>query len=412
MIYLSIFIYLLFLSIHYDILENKKYKWIHFKIVITLLILVAGLRWRIGADTVLYAHEFVYSHDLFHLELSDFESMGRMPFWVLLYAVCKTIWNDFLLVQFVIAAFTITVSGYFVKKVCPSLCFFILLCYYIGGRYSSLHLELLREAMAVSFYLLGILAVNERKNKRALLFYLCAVMFHVFAIIAILIFVFCYYLLPKNSLLRLFFCFALLFIVLFDNDFIVSIIEKNIGILIVNEEVALRILGYTTGDKYGNTEKSIVNYMWLILQFLSYIFMLYKIDGIYSKSVLMKRDLFDVGVFICVVLLCIKYSFLIVYRIGGNYNYFFTCLLSVVFTKELLLAKVKYAQRIFVYIILLIIPLFFCFKLYLNEDYVYENNRWYFRYYPYSSVFDKSLNYDRERLHQFRGSGYSKNTDY
>ena len=74
MIYLFIFIYLLFLSIHYDILENKKYKWTHFKIVITLLILLAGLRWRVGSDTVVYASDFYFSHDLFHLELSDFDS--------------------------------------------------------------------------------------------------------------------------------------------------------------------------------------------------------------------------------------------------------------------------------------------------------------------------------------------------
>ena len=116
MIYLIVFIYLLYLSIHYDILENNSYKWTHYKIVVTLLILVAGLRWRIGSDTVGYASEFYLSHDLFHLEWGDFESPMRMPLWVLLNATCKSIWNDFLLVQFVVAAFGIGMIGHFIRK--------------------------------------------------------------------------------------------------------------------------------------------------------------------------------------------------------------------------------------------------------------------------------------------------------
>ena len=188
MIYLIVFIYLLYLSVRYDILGREDYRWTHYRIAVTLLILVAGLRWRVGSDTVSYASDFYFSHDLFHLEWSDFESVMKMPLWVLLQATCKTIWNDFLLFQFVVAAFGIGMIAYFIKKVCPSLCFFILLCFFIG-RYTATSMEHMRGSLSIIFFLLGILAVNDGKTKKFLLYFLVAVLFHVFTIFAVFLFV-------------------------------------------------------------------------------------------------------------------------------------------------------------------------------------------------------------------------------
>lgn len=412
MIYLFIFIYLLYLSIHYDILENRDYKWTNYKIAIALLILVAGLRWRVGSDTVIYAQEFVQSHDLFHLRWDDLASLGRMPLWVLLNAICKSIWNDFLLVQFIVAAFSISVTGYFIKKVCPSLCFFILLCYYIGGRYSSLHLELLRESMAVSFYLLGLLAINKEKYKLALLYSFLAMMFHIFAFASVLIFVVVNYLIPRNRLVRFSICVVALSLTLLNDDFVISFVENYMEFLSVNEEIELTILGYASSEDYGNIDKSIVNYSWLIIQFFAYIIMMYKCKNIYTNFILFRRELFNSGMLICIVLLCLKYSFLILYRIGLNYNYFFTCVVAVMFTKGILIEKIKKSQRAFVYFMLILFPLFFCCKFYFSKDYVYEFNYWYSRYYPYSSVLDKTFDYNREKLHNNRGVGYSEINDY
>ena len=47
MIYLIVFIYLLYLSVRYDILGREDYRWTHYRIAVTLLILVAG-RLRYG----------------------------------------------------------------------------------------------------------------------------------------------------------------------------------------------------------------------------------------------------------------------------------------------------------------------------------------------------------------------------
>lgn len=412
MIYLFIFIYLLYLSIHYDILENKRYKWTHFRIVIILLILVAGLRWRVGSDTVWYARDFVLSHDLFHLEWSDFESIGKMPIWVLLIATCKTIWNDFLLVQFILAVFGVGVSGYFIKKACPSLCFFILLCYYIGGYYTGEHMELLRESVAVSFYLLGILAIDDGHKKRAILYAFLAFMSHVYAIIAIFIFIICYYLLPHSKKIRLFICFCVFFVVLFNSKYLTSIVQNKIGLLSFDENISSMVFNYATSDKYGNSEKSIWNYLSLVVHFCAYLYMLAKCKHIYFKYIFLKQDIFNTLIFIYIVIFLSRFSFTILYRLGVSYNYFFTCLLSVVFCKEFLIKTIKKRQRVFVYLILLLIPIGFAYKAYFVSDFPEGICRWYSRYYPYSSVFDKTIDPKREKHHELRGVGYSVYYDY
>lgn len=413
MIYLFIFIYLLFLSIHYDILENKKYKWTHFKIVITLLILLAGLRWRVGSDTVVYASDFYFSHDLFHLELSDFDSVNKMPFWVILNAFCKTIWDDFLLVQFIVAVFSLSVSGYFIKKICPSFCFFVLFCYFIS-RFTALQMEVMRESIAVSFCLLGILYFNEKKYKNALVFSVFSVMSHVFAVVAILVFIVCYYCLPKNIIFRMFLCFILLLIVLLENDIIIYLIVNSIGGYFFNEEIVLRILGYTNSDMYGNAEKSALNYISLILYIVSYSIMLYKVRGKYLNSnINLNKKIFDVCVFICMYLLCIRFSFAIVYRIGLNYYYYFTCILSVAFLKVVLLNRINKKQRILFFCFFIIVPICLSYRSYftLNLESGAEILQ-YKKYYPYSSVFDRNFDKERERLYQIRGEGFSRYNDY
>ena len=135
-------------------LGREDYRWTHYRIAVTLLILVAGLRWRVGSDTVSYASDFYFSHDLFHLEWSDFESVMKMPLWVLLQATCKTIWNDFLLFQFVVAAFGIGMIAYFIKKVCPSMLFHTSLFFHrplYGYEYGTYEMDPIHHFFLVGY---------------------------------------------------------------------------------------------------------------------------------------------------------------------------------------------------------------------------------------------------------------------
>ena len=413
MIYLVVFVYLLYLSINYDILEKRGCKETHYRIAITLLILLAGLRWRIGADTVGYASDFYLSHDLFHLEWSDFQSIRQMPFWVLLNATCKTIWNDFLLVQFTVALLTISVFGYFIKNICPTLRFCLLFFFFIG-KYSSLCMELLREAVAVSFVLLAIVSFNRNCIGKCLLYAILAVCSHFYAIVVIALFVLIYYLFPKNIWIQLIiYSFVFMITVVFSDAFF-HIVTSGISVLdSMNAiDISQHMTVYVMSDTYGHLQKGILQYFSIICQFVAYCFMYYKYRGEYSKYILLEERIFDAGLTVFLLMLLCRFSLAILYRIGTSYFYFWGCALAVAFTK-IILRHIVARQRLIIFTIMLIIPLFFSYKTYIAQhDSVYEGNQWYMRYYPYSSIFDKTKNPRRERLHAIQGYSYSEETDY
>lgn len=62
------------------------------------------------------------------------------------------------------------------------------------GRYTATSMEHMRGSLSIIFFLLGILAVNDGKTKKFLLYFLVAVLFHVFTIFAVFLFVIGYYL--------------------------------------------------------------------------------------------------------------------------------------------------------------------------------------------------------------------------
>lgn len=414
MIYFLIFLYLLYLSIHFDILERKGARELHWLIALTLLILVAGLRWRIGSDTVIYAREFYDYPDIFHLTGADFESTSRMPLWVLLNSVCKTIWNDFVLFQFVVAFLSISISGFFVKETCPSLRFFILLCYYIGGKYTGLHMELLRESLAVSFSLLALLSFDQNKIIRSILYGIVAVLFHVFAIVPILLFILIYYFLPQNRWIHAVIYSIMLVLTIFAPRFFVSIAETYSVLLggVGDGSLESTVITYAASDEYGSTDKSFFQYIVLLCNLVAYLFMFFKFQNRYKNYFQLKQSVFEAGFFIFISMLICRFSFVILYRIGTSYFYFIGCSLSVAFTK-ILLSQIKKKQVVMTYLFMLNIPFAFSLSMYTSPD--LSNNsdtKWYTRYYPYCSVFEKKFNSDREKLHQARGAGYMKSLDY
>lgn len=377
-------------------------------IALSLLILIAGLRWRIGGDTVVYAREFYYAHDILGLTKTDFASVQRMPLWVLLNATCKTLWNNFLLVQFVVALFNISVIGCFIKKTCPSLRFFILFCYFIG-MYKGQNMEFLRESISVGFFLLTILAFNNNNILKSILFSFLAVMSHVFAFVPVLLFISVYYFFPRKEWIRFGVYCILFFITLFFPATYTSLVANSMYFL--DGQLASNIENYANSDVYGSVNKSVVQYISLICQIGAYLFMFYKYRNTYYKYITLKRDIFESGLVVFIIILLCRFAFVILHRVGTTYFYFWGCYLAVVFTK-IIINRTKSSQRLALYMIMLIVPMIYALHGLLVNDVSYKNNKMYMRYYPYSSVFDKTLNSDRERIHEIHGAGYSRTTDY
>jgi hypothetical protein len=101
------------------------------------------------------------------------------PFWTLLASACKSIGNYYVM-QFAVAGISVSCFLIFVSKTCrnrfTALFLFYLLCFF----YFSM--EVLRESLAVGFFLLCVLAYDKRKYVRACLLWVVAVLFHQYAV--------------------------------------------------------------------------------------------------------------------------------------------------------------------------------------------------------------------------------------
>ena len=89
MIYLFIFMYLLICVILYDVYERKLHLRANYIVLYFLFTLIAGLRWRLGVDTVNYMNFFQYEMPpLSQLSIEYITESRYQPFWLLLNAVC------------------------------------------------------------------------------------------------------------------------------------------------------------------------------------------------------------------------------------------------------------------------------------------------------------------------------------
>lgn len=412
MIYLLIFIYLLYLSIHFDILRKNGDKNLHFKIVIIILILVAGLRWRIGSDTVVYADDFISYHDLFNLRIADFESPIYMPLWVLVNSLCKTIWNDFVLVQFITCFIHIILVSIFIRKVCPSLSFIILLYYYFF-EYIIWNMEQSRHSLAVSCFLISLLFLNKKQIWFTAFFWICSVFCHVFSVIAIVSFVL-YYKFIRGKKIRyiiLFFCIGL---VLTNIEWFGDLLTS--GFIGVEGDIGEKIYFYAMNDNgvHGVREFVWKRFFKLIFMPLILLFTLEKIE--YSKFISLRKDIIEAIIFLYITFQICNFSFGVFYRMSD-----FFCLISQMLFVVLFMYLANiiiYKQRCIVYLSMILIPIILVCYIYgkyensIGGDYFTGDVRVYSRYYPYSSIFDKTIDSQREKLHQFRGYGYTKSTDY
>lgn len=390
MIYIVLFIYYVCLALLYDVGKYRKHRQLHFFVTLILMILVSGLRYRVGGDTTVYMDDFKDYPTLFNLSWNTFFINRYDPLWILLNVCCKTLYSDFFLVQCVVSTIHIGIWGNFVKKICPSLCFSMILFYYMF-QYISLNMELMREALALSFFLFSLLSLNEHKFWKTVLCVLISFMFHKFSLVVFVSF-YCFlrlYSFKKHI------CFLLLifFIVMpvIQRDWIYDVIGN---ILRLDAVYTKEVISYATSDKY-----TLMDYNWkgvigIFLLISIYIFMNIKCGKIYSSYVCMKKNVIESAIYFSCILISLKYSFRIVYRL---YDYFqsFTSLLIIVFVMTLI-SCYSIKKRILLYIICLLIPVFFTIRKYQGSFDLNPDAALYLRYYPYSSVFNPKLDRERE----------------
>lgn len=190
MIYVVIILLLMVCVYLYDYRRMKSYKNGVLNILFCVFTLLAGLRYRIGTDTISYMDFFNTVPNLFDLRLSDFSNTRFAPLAFLSFSLVKTFSSSFFVYQLMIS-FIVNYSVIrFIKKYGKDGFVFIFLLMYFLTSYYMLNCEVLRESLAICAFLYSIDSLLDKKYIKYFSICFIAVLFHYGAVL-LLLFPFC-----------------------------------------------------------------------------------------------------------------------------------------------------------------------------------------------------------------------------
>jgi len=395
MIYFVVFIYLFFCVIIYDVYEKKRYFMFHYVVLFLFFTLIAGLRWRLGVDTINYMNSYTYDMvPLSQLSIEYVLDSNYQPFWVLLNSFCKS-FGDFTLLQILVSSFFhFSVFCFFYQFSKKK---FTALAIYFLYKYFYFSMEIMRESLSIACFLFGIIYLNKNAILKYYLWVLCAFMFHFFSLFLFIIpFVF----VNNISLIKKIFCIisvSFLWLVFKEQilTFFINIVPISIGD---------KLLKYILSEQFGSNT-------WRISGFLYNLFSLFVIICFsflcWRKKIIkvfdLKENIWHGCILLYSIFLILSINMAIVMRFS-NYMYiivvllYSSCLYAVNFNR---ISKVVFIS----------ICLFFMFgfriSMLMRSERIFDEYKlrihYYAEFYPYTSVFDKKEPLERKILHTYWG---------
>lgn len=177
MIYLLVFVFLLIPVVKYDLMAGKGGEKVWYAVSLVVLILLAGLRYRVGTDTLMYMGLFDDCPKLDELKYFDFDTALYNPAWYIFNAFCKSVVDDFAFFQIVHATIVNVVFFRFFRRNCPKYYFSAILLYYYA-YFCYFNMEVMRESLCICILLLAVDFLYERKWIPYMLLGVCAVYMH------------------------------------------------------------------------------------------------------------------------------------------------------------------------------------------------------------------------------------------
>jgi hypothetical protein len=182
MLYLFVLSLVILLIVQYDFLGNHVGADLWFNIILVLFIGIAGLRYKVGGDTLAYIEAFKEIPKVRELTTFNFSESRLDPLWIIVSSISRSILDDFTLFQIVHALFVNIVLFKFIKRYTPYR-FTAILIYYVFF-YLYFNMEILRESLAVCIFLL---AYPYYQSRRWLQYYVIAAIAFLFHTSALLI---------------------------------------------------------------------------------------------------------------------------------------------------------------------------------------------------------------------------------
>lgn len=398
MIYFVVLALLLILTVRYDINGKTEYRNQWYNGVLVILILIAGLRFRLGEDTLNYMYYFYNDFpNLFDLDIDTFIISDQPPLWILLNSIVKTFGGRFFVVQLIQATILNTLVLKYFKK--HSSFPFACVALYFLWRYQWFSMVVMKAAVALSIMLFANDYFLDKKYLKGSLLMLLATGFHQSSVVMFVV--------PFLTFLRFNVVGIMMIIIAY---FLGVFLQNQLGDIFTLFEGAQGV-----SDKLDNYMDSgfmtTEDYNIYYFIFNIFIFVIYSVLSI----VYLKRNCKNSPVLKLEPILLLTLIFLAMQlSINVMYRYFYA--LSpyiIIFVVQYLvefsnnsssLKKSLSYLRSFV----IISPLLASF-MYIHNPFTYPG------FNPYSSVIERSIDEDREKFYETRthyGNRYQKNRDY
>lgn len=370
---------MVYLSFIYDIREKTKNRdfWYHF--VLISLILIAGLRWRLGVDTPNYIFRFYHEYPVFSKFSFKNYPIGEDPFYVLINSIVKSLGCKFFVVQLIQSSIVNILIFKYIKKHSRYI-FTCVLFYFVCYCYTEYNMEIMRGGISVVIYLYANDYFLLKKWLKGYSLLFLALMFHAQTIAL--------FLLPLIYFLRL----NKIGVLFMMGSFIIGIIldimlTDYLSLLALSDDtISQKLESYAESDYLG-TQRYNLKYMIAIF----FPWVIYSLGALlyikkYDKECHLLK--FEPFIILGVMMILIQTNFQIAYRFVDYFRIYF-----ILFFVELIIRLLKNNTilsngvncfRVFV----LFVPLFFMigFTNYIRRE----------EYFPYCSVFDRKINKDRE----------------
>lgn len=388
MVYILVVIFLFVLSYHFDYkgYTKNRNKW--YRIAFVIFVLVAGLRYRIGLDTMRYMRSFYY--DIPTLESLSWDELmtGRVePLYALFVSIIKTVFGKFYFVQLFHAIIVEGLIFRYIKKHTPYI-FSTLLIFFIWS-YLNYETEEMRASLSIVLCLYACDYAKEKHWIRCELLVFVAFLFHSSAIVLSII--------PFFSFLR----FNRSFIFVLSGMFAVGIfIQQYFGDLVdyfsFNERIANRAEHYAYDSSLSSQTVNLRGILNILITNIFYIgfaivFMRKTIRAVELKKV---EPFAVTGMLFAVLSIPVS----IFYRYVHFFQLFFIILMA-----NYIIEGIRYKRGALLKLSpVLVCAWFFPFFFFILYSYLARvpgtDLRNYSRYYPYASIIEQDIDSDREYL--------------
>ncbi|MBN1364258.1 MAG: EpsG family protein [Syntrophaceae bacterium] len=377
MIYLIIIIYIAILSMFYEFGNLQRGKGICKLILFVILVGLSGFRYRVGGDTYYYMAMFEQLPNLSEIYSASVPFAKLQPLWILVNGIAKSIHPDFFVLQIIHALIINSVIFSFINKYTKY--FFTSALLYFIGYYGYFNFEIMRESLAVCFFLLSIKSFINKRWVKYYLFVLVAFGFHYSAIVL--------FLLPVIKKIKVNFL-SVSFIAVF-------------GVLI-NDSLA-GFIGKLTGESgLFLSAKHFVNYkytLWGLLFILVY-YVLYPILVLKISNTLLKIDSPLYSLLKIIILLgAFSTWFFIFYRFLNYLTPILFIFLTEVLHGFFRRKSIRPFRVVVAAIIFIVIASIHTLRYFSNTSQLGSSSKWYSRWYPYYSIFEKIEDPVREQLY-------------